>query len=101
LESQPHQKEVAKYINTASSAQIQHLLFGEYVNKVRSENETRVFKVEKSDEEIEEERKRLLALNPYAELTSSGKLTPHSKRINLYIPVKFDGHKRFCVISYN
>ena len=55
-----------KYINIASSTQMQQLLFGEYEDYELKSSE-RVFRLEKSVEEIAAEREAVLAANPYAE----------------------------------
>jgi hypothetical protein len=55
----------ARYINTASTAQMQQLFFGHYENNIFIAEE-RSFKIEKTDEEVEKENGELLLLNPYA-----------------------------------
>lgn len=54
-----------QYINIASSAQMQQLLFGEYEDFELKSRE-RAFKLDKSAEEIEQERVDVLLSNPYA-----------------------------------
>lgn len=53
-----------KSMNIASSQQIQQLLFGEYENFQLKSTE-RVFKIEKSPEQIKLESEEALASNPY------------------------------------
>jgi len=65
------------YMNTASTAQIQQLFFGEYENQNRTATyEEKVFKIEKSEEEYKAQKDDMLLENPYAELT-----TPELKKI--------------------
>jgi hypothetical protein len=59
----------AKYINTASTTQIQQLFFGEYDNKILI-NEEKTFKIDKDEAEFAEENRAALAENPYANTTS-------------------------------
>ena len=53
-----------KSMNIASSQQIQQLLFGEYEN-FELKSKERVFKIEKTDEELKEESELAIASNPY------------------------------------
>lgn len=58
--------EDAKYINTASSAQIQQLFFGEQrQGTLLNGNSSKVFQIAKEAEEFEEEQAKLLEENPY------------------------------------
>lgn len=58
--------EDAKYINTASSAQIQQLFFGEQrQGSLLNANSSKVFQIAKEAEEFEEEQAKLLEENPY------------------------------------
>ena len=59
----------ARWINTASSTQIQQLLFGKY-EKEKLVEPVRVFEIDKEEEEYADEVKSLAAINPYAMLTS-------------------------------
>lgn len=54
-----------QYINIASPAQMQQLLFGEY-EEFQLKSRERVFKLDKSAEELEQERQEVLLTNPYA-----------------------------------
>ncbi len=60
----------AQYLNIASTAQLQQLLFGHYENFELLSRE-RVFKIDKTEDEIERDQTNAIALNPYAMLTSS------------------------------
>ena len=57
----------ADYINTASSAQIQQLLFGEFENS-ELKNRVREFEYEKPEDLFQEETKSAMEKNPYAHL---------------------------------
>jgi hypothetical protein len=59
-----------QYINIASSAQMQQLLFGEYED-FNLTARARVFKIEKTEEEFAEETRLVLAANPYANHTAA------------------------------
>lgn len=67
----------AKYINVGSTIQIQQLLFGEYGkgdgkrDKPKLINNVRVFKIEKSEDEIALERAEAVARNPYINCTAT------------------------------
>jgi len=77
------------YMNTASTAQIQQLFFGEYENQVKTATyEEKVFKIEKSEEEYLSQKDDMLLENPYAELT-----TPELKKILKERGVKLSGKK--------
>jgi hypothetical protein len=58
----------AKYLNTASTAQMMQFFFGTYENK-RLTEDTKVFKIEKSPEEYESEAKENLLRNKYLNST--------------------------------
>ena len=54
------------FINTASSAQIQQLFFGDQKQgSLTNGNSTKVFQIPKEIEEFEQETAKLLELNPY------------------------------------
>lgn len=59
----------AKYINPASSAQIQQFFFGQYEDKEIKERE-RVFKMDKADDEYVIESQQAIISNPYINCTS-------------------------------
>lgn len=59
--------EDAQYINPSSSAQIQQLLFGNYIKKhLTKEHKMKTFQIERSLLEIEREKDVLLHINPYS-----------------------------------
>lgn len=60
----------AKYINPASTAQIQQLLFGNYENEVFVDA-VREFKADKSEDEYNAQQEAVNAVNPYAQKTST------------------------------
>lgn len=60
----------AAYINPTSTVQMQQLFFGEYENKLLKSTE-RVFKIEKTADEIAAERVELISKNPYVEMDMS------------------------------
>lgn len=60
----------AQYINTASTSQIQQLLFGGFVNRTLAEK-VKTFKIDKSPEEISAEEAKVLAINPFVNYTVS------------------------------
>jgi len=59
----------AKFINVGSTSQIQQLFFGYYENGQFIEKD-KVFKIDKSDDELQEDAKRVLEVNKYANLTT-------------------------------
>jgi len=63
----------ARYINTASTIQMQQLFFGHFENKELI-SETRIFKIDKSAEEISAEEEQAKSSNPFA-----GKTAPELK----------------------
>ena len=62
--------EHAEFINTASSVQIQQLLFGEYENS-ELRNRIREFEYEKPEEVFKEETQSALNKNPYAHMKAA------------------------------
>lgn len=62
--------EHAEFINTASSAQIQQLLFGEYENS-ELKSRVREFEYEKPEEVFQEETQSVIEKNPYANLKAA------------------------------
>ena len=60
----------AAHINTASSAQIGMLLFGEWENGKRIATE-KTFKIDKDEEEYKQEHTAVLLENPYAKVNTS------------------------------
>lgn len=59
-----------RFINIASTSQIQQLLFGHYENG-QLISKSRIFKIEKSDADYAKDLSEALNLNPYANLSSS------------------------------
>lgn len=61
----------SKYINPASSAQIQQLFFGKYDDEGMKTlvHRSREFKMDKDEEEFYEEQSKLMELNPYINWT--------------------------------
>ena len=54
------------FINTASSAQIQQLFFGDQKqNSLTNGNSVKIFQITKEIEEFEQETAKLLEINPY------------------------------------
>lgn len=84
--------EDAKYINTASSAQIQQLLFGEYEGGNRIANDTRIFQIDKDEDDYIKEKEDTKSLNPYVELT-----TPDLKKMLKERGLKLTGKKNELV----
>ena len=63
----------ANYMNIASTTQMQHFFFGQYINKVFQTNEgsdIKTFKVDKTDEEYAQEEAHVLSRNPYVNNTN-------------------------------
>ena len=63
----------ANYMNIASTTQMQHFFFGQYINKIfqtNAESEIKVFKVDKTDEEYAIEEALVLSRNPYVNNTN-------------------------------
>eukprot|EP01034_Spumella_vulgaris_P022490 gene22490-28618_t len=58
-----------KYINIASTAHMQQLLFGEYKDK-KLLNKEKIFKIDKTPEEMAQENSEALESNPYANRTA-------------------------------
>jgi hypothetical protein len=56
---------LAKYLNIASTAQLQQLLFGHYEN-FQLISKTRSFKIDKEEEEIKSDQEQALSKNPYS-----------------------------------
>jgi len=79
----------AKYINTASTNQIQQLFFGHYENKIKlADGDERLFKIDKEEAEFEAEKLEAVAANPYISLTA-----PEIKKILKERGLKVTGKK--------
>ena len=64
-----HLGDQVKHLNTASSTQIGHFLFGHYVNNELVSLE-RTFKLTKGEEEFEAETAEAVRINPYVKMTA-------------------------------
>jgi hypothetical protein len=62
--------EDARLMNTASTLQLQHFLFGKYIKKVHQNEETiKIFQIDKLPETIAKEEAEALRRNPYVNCT--------------------------------